>query len=218
MKVIVLIVALLGLVTFLPGCETTVSPEQLAKLESAVAVTTGLVEGQRINVAAALAKAEEAKRIAEQTQAEADKAAASKLEALAADQIKVLNASEAALATAQAMVEDARDGVIDTAGAAAGAATGIGTAVGGPIGGTIALAGTLFGVWQKRKSVKLDSILAAATNALNDMAATVKYVNDTPEEAKRTDVLKAVVDNLDDHNAKSLLADGVLYNGTKLPS
>lgn len=218
MKRFALIVASLGLLTVLPGCETTVSPQQLAKLEAAVAVTSGVVEGQRINVAAALAKAEEAKRIAESTQVEADKAAASKLEALAASQIQVLNASEAALATAEAMVEDARDGVIDTTGAAAGAATGIGTAIGGPIGGTIALAGGLFGVWQKRKTLKLDAILAAATAALNDMSATLQYVNDTPEEAKRTDVLKAVVDNLDDPNAKSLLSDGVMYDGTKLPA
>lgn len=225
MKSRVLIVALAGLVTFLPGCETSVSPQQLAKLESAVAVTSGLVEGQRINVAAALAKAEEAKRIAEQTQAEADKAAASKLEALAASQIQVLNASEAALATAQAMVEDARDGVIDTAGAAAGAATGIGAAVGGPWGAGIGLAGALVGIWQKRKSVKLDAILAAATGALNDMAETVKYVNDLGVQAPGneskvhlSEFKKLISDNLDDPNAKSLLSDGVMYNGTKLPS
>jgi len=206
------IVGLLALVLFvlpLCGCESTLTPQQMANIEAAHAAAVSLVDGQRAAVQTALAKAEEAKREAAAavgtSKEAAAAAAAAKIQAVADAQVAALNTSEAVLAEAEGLLAAAKAGTIDVG----DAAVGVGTAVGGPVGAAIGLGGVVMGFIQRSRGKKLAGVIT-------DLFATLKYVNDTPDEAKRTDVVKAIADNLDDPNAKTLLSDGVLYNGKPL--
>ena len=207
------IVGLLALVLlFLPllgGCETALTPQQMANIEAAHAAAVSLVDGQRAAVNTAIARAEEAKREAMEavgtSKEAAAAAAAAKIQAVADAQIVALNTSEAVLAEAEGLLAAAKTGTLDVG----DAAVGVGTAVGGPVGAAIGLGGVVVGLIQRSRGKELAGVIT-------DLFETLKYVNDTPEEAKRTDVVKAVADNLDDPNAKSLLSDGVLYNGKPL--